>query len=97
MTKFNYLKGVLGGKAADCVKGLMLTSSNYEKACTILQDRFAEPQVVITANMDVLKELNAVPSAKDVLNTTGLDVLLVNFVLALCYLYNLVGFPLLMA
>ena len=66
VTKFNYLKSVLDGRAADCVKGVMLTSKNYRSACTILKDRFADPQVVITANMDVLIELNAVTSVKDV-------------------------------
>ena len=44
VTKFNYLKGILDGKDADCVKSLMLTPSNYVNVCTILQDRFADPK-----------------------------------------------------
>ena len=66
VSKFSYLKSVLDGKAADCVKGLALTASNYMNAVELLRDRFADPQVVITANMDVLISLEAVTSAKDI-------------------------------
>ena len=66
IVKFTYLRKSLTGKAADALKGLTLTSNNYRNACKILVDRFADPQVVISANIDQLLELSPVKSSKNI-------------------------------
>ena len=53
--KFTYLKGQLGGPAADCIQGI--TSKNLEEGKQLLQERFANPQVIISAHMNVLLKL----------------------------------------
>ena len=58
--KFNYLLGLLGNSPKKCVEGLTLNTENYEQAKEILQDRFGNPQVVISAHMDSLVKLPVV-------------------------------------
>ena len=48
--KFTYLKGYIGGDAARSLEGLKLTSSNYEHAREILEERFGQKEVIITMN-----------------------------------------------
>ena len=43
VTKFNYLKGLLHGKAKAAIAGLGITSSNYKHALEILHERFGDP------------------------------------------------------
>ena len=57
ISKFNYLKGLLEGKASLAVQGLTLTSDNYMEAVNLLEKRFGDPQVIITAHMDALWRL----------------------------------------
>ena len=52
--KFTYLKGQLEGSAADCSQGFSLTSKNYEEAKQILEERFGNPQIIISAHMNVV-------------------------------------------
>ena len=52
--KFTYLKGQLEGPAADCIQGFSLTSKNYEEAKQILEERFGNPQIIISAHMNVV-------------------------------------------
>ena len=52
--KFTYLKGQLEGSAADCIQGFSLTSKNYEEAKQILEERFGNPQIIISAHMNVV-------------------------------------------
>ena len=54
--KFTYLKGQLEGPAADCIQGFSLTSKNYE-AKKSLEERFGNPQEIISAYMNVLLKL----------------------------------------
>ena len=42
VNKFNYLHSLLDGCAARSIKGLTLTSANYDAAILILQERFGE-------------------------------------------------------
>ena len=55
--KFTYLNGQLEGPAAYCIQGFSLTSKNYEEAKKLLEERFRNPQVIISAHMNVLLKL----------------------------------------
>ena len=53
--KFNYLRSYLTETTSECVKGLSLTSANYqEKAVEILKELYGNKQVLISSYMDVL-------------------------------------------
>ena len=67
--KFTCLKGLLTGSARDCIFGLSLTVQNYKKAVNILKERYANPQVIISAHMESLVKL---PAVRDVNNVTSL-------------------------
>ena len=54
---FSYLTGHLEGLAADCVLGFSLTSKNYIEARKLLEERFGNTQVIISAHMNVLLKL----------------------------------------
>ena len=43
--------------AADCVQGFSLTSKSYIEARKLLEERFGNSQVIISANMNVLLKL----------------------------------------
>ena len=45
--KFNYLRGLLNGKAADAIAGLSLTATNYDEALESLRKRYRDPQRII--------------------------------------------------
>ena len=55
--RLNYLKKHLCVSTAVCVSGLTLSSQNYKKVISILQKRFGNPQVLISAYMDSLLKL----------------------------------------
>ena len=57
--KFNYLKGPLDGPAASCIAGVALTDGNYNTALDLLENRFANPQLLISSHMDALLKLQA--------------------------------------
>ncbi|XP_046863237.1 uncharacterized protein LOC124456982 [Xenia sp. Carnegie-2017] len=59
VNKFNYLFSLLEGSAARSIKGLTLTSANYDAAIAILQDRFGRTQQVIAAHMDQILQISA--------------------------------------
>ena len=62
VTKFNYLKGLLEDKAQSAIEGLTLTSDNYQHAKELLENRFGDTQVIITAHMDALLAIKPVLS-----------------------------------
>ena len=64
VTKFNYLKGLLEGKAQQALEGLTLSAENYHHAIELLTKRFGDPQVIITAHMDALLAIVPVHSNK---------------------------------
>ena len=64
--KFTYLKTYLTGQAAKAVAGLMLTDANYDSAITLLQSRFGRKDLVISAHMSRLLNLNPVKKSSDV-------------------------------
>ena len=60
VSKFNYLKSLLEGKAKACLLGLDTTSENYKHAIDLLHERFGDPQNIINAHMDSLLSLRQV-------------------------------------
>ncbi len=52
--KFNYLKSYLEGPAADAVAGLKVMNSTYKEAIKLLESRFGDKQIIISAHMDKL-------------------------------------------
>ena len=54
VSKFNYLKSLLEGKAKSCLVGLDITSENYKHVIDLLHERFGDPQNIINAHMDSL-------------------------------------------
>ena len=55
--KFSYMKGLLEGKAASTVAGMSLSNENYKQAIQLLQERFGNTQVIISAHMDALLKI----------------------------------------
>ena len=57
INKFHYLTSLLEGVASKVVQGLTLTESNYDSAVGLLQERFGNKQIIISAHMDELTKL----------------------------------------
>ncbi|GBM01529.1 hypothetical protein AVEN_202404-1 [Araneus ventricosus] len=57
--KFSYLKGLLGGSAANAINGFALSDENYYQALNLLKQRFGREELVINAHM--AKLLNLLP------------------------------------
>ena len=55
--KFTYLKSLLEDKPLNSIKGLPLTSENYEVALEVLKSRYGNKQVIISRHMDKLIKL----------------------------------------
>ena len=64
--KFNYLRSYLHGSARSSIEGLTLTSNNYDEAIKIINERFANEQLLVTANIDKLLSLPVVNSATNI-------------------------------
>ena len=64
--KFTYLKILLEGPIATAIAGFALTDENFEAAVQVLEDRFANPQVIISSHMDALLKLGVVSDILDV-------------------------------
>ena len=64
--KFNYLRSYLTEAPGECIKGLSLTSANYEKAVEILKERYGNKQILISSYMDVLMKLPKSNDMKDI-------------------------------
>ena len=63
--KFTYLRSLLEDDAASVISGLSLTASNYDVALSLLQDRFANKQVLISSHIDQLLNLPTVTTSLD--------------------------------
>jgi len=63
--KFQYLKSLLGGSAAQTISGLTLTSSNYSHAVELLTKRFGSKQVIISKHIELLMQLPKVNDGND--------------------------------
>ena len=55
--KFNYLNSLLEGTAARTVRGLTLTSSNYNAAIKMLQEHYGKPQIIKSAHIDEILKI----------------------------------------
>lgn len=64
ISKVNKLQSLLEGNAARAIKGLTLTSANYDSAVNILQDRFGKVQQTIAAHMDEILKIQACTSGR---------------------------------
>ena len=63
--KFQYLKSLLEGAAAETISGLPLTSSNYNHAVDLLNKRFGSKQVIISKHIEMLMQLPKVSDTGD--------------------------------
>ena len=64
--KMNYLKSLVESPVATSIKGLPLTSENYNSARKILEERYGNKQLIISSHMDNLLKLPVVSSVNDV-------------------------------
>ena len=55
--RFQYLKSLLEGSAAETISGLALISSNYNHAVQLLDKRFGNKQVIISKCFELLMQL----------------------------------------
>ena len=58
MDKMNFLSGLLKGKAARVIQGLLLIESNYKRAVELFKERFGQKQVLINAHVDALMKIS---------------------------------------
>ena len=65
--KFSYLRSLLEGSAKECIEGLSVTVANCNEAIKIFQERFANPHVIITADLECLVELPTIRNVEDVI------------------------------
>ena len=52
--KFNYLRALLDGPAANAIQGLNLTDPNYTVAIELIKECYSKTQQIISAHMDEL-------------------------------------------
>ena len=64
--KFNYLESLLEDTALETISGLSLTNTNYERAISLLKERFDNLQILIASYMQVLATLSKVNSMKNI-------------------------------
>ena len=64
--KMSYLKSLIEGPASALIKGLPLTSENYNSARKILEERYGNKQLIISCHMDNLLKLPVVISVNDI-------------------------------
>jgi len=60
--KFTYLKAQLQGDTARAISGLPLKNTNYAHSIVLLEDRYAQPHILVNAHMKALLEM---PSPTD--------------------------------
>lgn len=65
--KFNYLKSTLRGQAVQTIAGFSLTNANYDKAVTLLHERYGKKDKIVQTYMTALLDVPA-PQC----NVTGL-------------------------
>ena len=67
--KFNYLKSLLNGDASQTIAGFSMTNTNYEKAISLLQERYGQTHKIIQTYMqallDIPQPLNTVDSLRN--------------------------------
>ena len=64
--KMGYLLSFLTGEAENCLEGLRMNNDNYEKALSMLKERFGQPQILISHHITKILDLETVWSISDV-------------------------------
>jgi hypothetical protein len=54
--RFNYLKSLLRGESLHTVTGFSLTNANYQKAVSLLHERYGQREKIIQTYMKALLE-----------------------------------------
>ena len=72
--RFSYLRRYISGQALAAISGLSLSKNNYTQAINLLQERYSNPQVLITAHMESLlkvkrvKTMDSIEQLRDLYN-----------------------------
>ena len=64
--KMNFLVNYVEDEAENVIKGLMLSNDNYSVAKTMLEERYGDPQRLITAHMGKLLNLDVISDITDI-------------------------------
>ena len=62
--KFTYLRGFLEGEAERCIEGITLIGENFSQAMGLLRQRYGNPQLIISAHMEKLFELERISGSR---------------------------------
>ena len=65
MEKFTYLKSFLTGEASRAVKGLAITTENYEETLKILDEKYGNFQIIVNSHFEELAKLPVVHNNDD--------------------------------
>ena len=57
--KFNYLKSLLQSEALQTIAGFSMTNTNYDKAISLLQERYGQTHKIVQTYMQALLDLQA--------------------------------------
>ena len=63
--KMNYLSNLVKGEAESTIRGLTLCNENYKICLKMLQDRYGDPQLLISAHMNKLLNLEKIRNLHD--------------------------------
>ena len=63
--KFNHLRSLVKGAECTTIAGLSLTEENYKTAIDLLEERFAQKQI-INSHMDAMLKLNSESTMADI-------------------------------
>ena len=64
--KMNFLVNYVEDEAKNVIKGLMLSNDNYSVAKTMLEERYGDPQMLITAHMGKSLNLDVISDITDI-------------------------------
>ena len=64
--KMTYLTSLLSGEAESCIEGITLSHENYEVALKMLKERFGDEQILISAHMNKLLNLETTSNFIDI-------------------------------
>jgi len=64
--KMTYLTSLLEGEAESCIEGITLSNENYDVALKMLQERFGDEQILISAHMNKLLNLETTSNFIDI-------------------------------
>ena len=62
VSKFSYLRSVLGGAALVAISGITLSNDNYDMAVALLKKKFGKPESTAEALYTKLQHLSTVPN-----------------------------------